>query len=103
MQVTIAAVLLLRRMRRLAARSWLISYGRFVLAALPAAAAGWLVYQLMGGDQGWTTTDKLLGALGTAIVCGVAFIVYLGVLALLRAPELRPVLDELQRFLPSGR
>ena len=102
-QVTIAAVLLRRRMRRLAARSWLVSYGRFVLAALPAAAAGWLVYQLMGGDQGWMTADKLLGALGTAIICAVAFVVYLGVLAVLRAPELRPVLGQLQRFLPRGR
>lgn len=102
-QVTIAAVLLRRRMRRLAARSWLVSYGRFVIAALPAAGAGWLVYLLMGGDHGWTTADKLFGALGTAIICAVAFAVYLGMLTLLRAPELRPVLAQAQRFLPTRR
>lgn len=102
-QVVIAALLLRRRMRWLGARSWLVSYGRFVLAALPAAGAGWLVYLLMGGDAGWTTADKLLGALGTAIICGVAFAVYLGALTLLRAPELRPVLSRLQRFLPGDR
>lgn len=102
-QVTIAAVLLRRRMRRLEARSWLVSYARFVAAALPAAGAGWLAYLLMGSDQGWTTTDKLFGALGTAIICAVAFVVYLGILTALRAPELRPVLSQLQRFLPSGR
>jgi putative peptidoglycan lipid II flippase len=102
-QVLIAALLLRRRMGRLHARAWLVSYGRFVLAAVPAAGAGWLVYLLMGGDEGWTTADKLLGALGTAIICAVAFVVYLGVLTLLRAPELRPVLDQLRRFVPGGR
>ena len=102
-QVIIATLLLRRRMRPLGARSWLVSYARFVIAALPAAGAGWLVYQLMGGDQGWTTADKLLGAIGTAIICGVAFVVYLGVLTLLRAPELRPVLALMQRFVPGRR
>ena len=57
----------------------------------------------MGGDEGWTTADKLFGALGTAIVCAVAFVVYLGVLTLLRAPELSPVLRLLQRFVPGRR
>lgn len=102
-QVLIATVLLKRRMRTLGVRAWVVSYARFVLAALPAAGAGWLVYVLLGGDAGWTTSDKLLGAVGTGIIGAASFAVYLGVLALLRAPELSPVMTLVRRMLSGGR
>lgn len=102
-QVVIATVLLRRRMGRLGVGRWIVSYGRFVVAALPAAAVGWLTYQLLGGVDGWTSSDKLLGALGTGIICVAAFVAYLAILALLRAPELKPALALAQRFLPGRR
>ncbi len=102
-QVVIASFLLKRRLGTLGATPWLVSYGRFVVAALPAAAAGWGTFLLLGGSDGWTTSDKLLGAIGTGIICVVSFAVYVGVLALLRAPELRPALALVQRFVPGRR
>jgi len=102
-QVVIATALLRRKMGSLGVRAWFTSYGRFVAAAIPATAAGWSTYLLLGGNEGWTVSDKLLGAVGTAIICVVAFLVYVGVLALLRAPELRPALTLVQRFLPGRR
>ncbi|MGP3533588.1 murein biosynthesis integral membrane protein MurJ [Microbacterium sp. RD1] len=99
-QVLLAAVLLHRRLGSVGTAEWLPSLGRFALAAIPAAAAGWGVYLLLGGDEGWTTADRLLGALGATIVGGVVLAVYLGILAVFRAPELTPAIGMLRRFLP---
>lgn len=103
-QVVIAAWLLHRRLGGLATLSWMRSIGRYALAAVPAAGAGRIVYQLLlGGDGGWTVSDKLLGAVGTGIVGLVSFVVYLGVLALFRTPELTPAIGMLRRILPRRR
>ena len=37
-------------------------------AAVPAAGAGWLTFLLLGGVDGWTVSDKLLGAVGAAVI-----------------------------------
>lgn len=102
-QVVIATFLLRRRLGTLGLRAWVTAYGRFILAAVPAAGAGWLTYALLGGDSGWTAADKILGAVGTGIIGAVSFGVYLGVLALLRAPELSPVMSLVRRMLPGRR
>lgn len=99
-QVVIATVLLHRRLGGIGTASWLASLGRFVLAAIPAAGAGWGVFLLLGGESGWTTADKLLGALGAAVIGSVVLAVYLGILAVFRAPELAPAVGMLRRFLP---
>lgn len=99
-QVVIATALLRRRLGSLGIRSWFVAYARFVVAAIPAAAAGWLTFELLGGVDGWTVSDKLFGAIGTAIIGAVALAVYLGVLAVLRAPELGPVMVLARRMLP---
>jgi putative peptidoglycan lipid II flippase len=99
-QVVIATVLLHRRLNGIGTAQWLGSIGRFVLAALPAAAAGFGVFLLVGGPDGWTTGDKLLGAIGAALIGGVVLVVYLGILAVFRAPELAPATAILRRFLP---
>ena len=67
-QVIVATWLLQRRLGGLRIGSWMLSLGRFALAAVPAAGAGWLTFLLLGGVDGWTVSDKLLGAVGTAII-----------------------------------
>ena len=100
-QLIVAVWLLQRRLGGLAIGSWMLSLGRFALAALPAAGAGWLTFQLLGGADGWTTSDKLLGALGAAIIGVVVLIVYALFLALLRVPELSTAMRIVRRLLPG--
>ncbi|WP_127473602.1 murein biosynthesis integral membrane protein MurJ [Microbacterium sulfonylureivorans] len=102
-QVIVATWLLQRRLGGLRIGSWMLALGRFALAAVPAAGAGWLTFQLLGGVDGWTVSDKLLGALGAAVIGSVVLVVYVGFLALLRAPELSTAVGLVKRFLPGGR
>ncbi|MFT2603719.1 hypothetical protein ACMWQW_27985, partial [Escherichia coli] len=80
--------------------AWLLALGKFALAALPAAAAGFGVLLLLGGFDGWTTSSSVAGAAGAAIVGLVVLAVYIGILAVFRAPELAPALALGRRFLP---
>jgi putative peptidoglycan lipid II flippase len=102
-QVIVATWLLHRRLGALRVGSWMLSLGRFALAAVPAGAAGWLTFQLLGGVAGWMVSDKLLGAVGAAIIGLVSLAVYAGFLALLRAPELSVATGLVRRFLPGRR
>ncbi|WP_426322771.1 murein biosynthesis integral membrane protein MurJ [Microbacterium sp. E-13] len=102
-QVIVATWLLHRRMGALRVGSWMLSLARFVLAAMPAAGAGWLTFQLLGGVAGWTVSDKLLGAVGAAIIGVVSIAVYVVFLALLRAPELSVATGLVRRLLPGRR
>ena len=96
-QVVVATALLHRRLGGIGVASWLPALGRFALAAVPAAAAGWGVLLLLGGPTGWTGSSVVAGAVGAAIVGTVCIAVYGGVLALIRAPELSPALAMLRR------
>ena len=58
-----------------------------------------LVYALLGGATGWMTSGQLLGALGAAIIGIVCLLVYVGMLALLRAPELAPAMGIARRLI----
>jgi putative peptidoglycan lipid II flippase len=100
-QTVVATWLLHRKIGGLRVRSWLAAIGRFAIAGIPAGLAGWGVLLLLGGPQGWTTADKLQGALGTGIIGIAVLVVYLGILALLRAPELAVAGSLLRRFLPG--
>ncbi|MEU1973206.1 murein biosynthesis integral membrane protein MurJ [Microbacterium sp. NPDC019599] len=97
-QVVVATWLLHRRLGGIGVGRWMLSLTRFAIAAVPAGAAGWGTFLLLGGVEGWTVSDRLLGAVGTAIIGAVAAVVYLAVLALLRAPELEVVKPLLQRL-----
>jgi putative peptidoglycan lipid II flippase len=100
----IVATWLLRRLRGdIGIGSWMLALGRFAIAGVPAAGAGWLTFVLVGGVEGWTTSSQLLGAVGAAIIGVVALVVYAGVLALLRAPELAVATQLVRRMLPGGR
>ena len=100
----IVATWLLRRLRGdIGIGSWMLALGRFAIAAVPAAGAGWLTFVLLGGVEGWTTASQLLGAVGAAVIGVVALVVYVGFLALLRAPELAVASQLVRRMLPGGR
>lgn len=102
-QLAIAVWILQRRLGDLAVGSWLFSLGRFILAAIPAAVVGWLVFLLLGGVDGWTTMSPLLGAVGAALIGLACAVVYVGMLALLRAPELAVATGIARRMLPGRR
>ncbi|MCM3778660.1 murein biosynthesis integral membrane protein MurJ [Microbacterium hydrocarbonoxydans] len=100
-QTVVATWLLHRKIGGLRVRSWLAAIGRFAIAGIPAGLAGWGVFLLLGGPEGWTTADKLQGAVGTGIIGIAVLVVYLGILALFRAPELAVAGSLLRRFLPG--
>ncbi|WP_314648269.1 murein biosynthesis integral membrane protein MurJ [uncultured Microbacterium sp.] len=100
-QTIVATWLLHRKIGGLKIRSWMSAIGRFALAGIPAGFAGWGAFVLLGGVEGWTMADKIQGALGTAIIGLVVVVVYLGILALLRAPELKAAGSLVRRFLPG--
>ncbi|MGC5223644.1 murein biosynthesis integral membrane protein MurJ [Micromonospora sp. DT81.3] len=102
LQVIVASWLLHRRLGDLGMRRTLLTLGRFTLAAIPAGAVGWLTFQLLGGVDGWTVADKLTGAIGTMLIGGACSLVYVAVLALLRAPELTTATDLARRLLKRG-
>jgi len=102
-QMLVAAFILNRRLHGIDARRVLRSYGVYLLAALPAAAAGVALLLALGGttEGGFAVASKLTAVLSMAIIGGVMGLVYLVVLALAKNPELRsvtgPVLKRLRR------
>lgn len=100
-QTVVAVWMLHRKIGGLEIRTWMSAILRFAIAAVPAGVAGWGVFLLLGGPTGWTTADKILGALGTCIIGVAVVVVYIGILALLRAPELKVAGTMLRRFLPG--
>lgn len=101
LQTIVATWLLHRKIGGLQIGSWMAAIGRFALAAVPAGLAGWGTFLLLGGVDGWTTSGQVLGAVGTAIIGLVVVVVYLALLALLRAPELKAAGSLVRRFLPG--
>jgi len=97
------AILLLRRKlgRPLGLGGAARAIGRFVVAALPAAAAGWFTFELLGGVGGWPASDRLPGFIAAAIIGAATLLVYIAFLALLRAPELQTAMRTVRRFLPG--
>ena len=100
-QTIVATWLLHRKIGGLQVSAWMAAIGRFAIAGIPAGFAGWGVFLLIGGVDGWFMSDKLQGALGTAIVGLAVLVVYLGILALFRAPELKVAGSLVRRFLPG--
>jgi len=101
LQTVVATWLLHRKLGGLRIRSWMSAIARFAVAGIPAGLAGWGVFALLGGTDGWTMDDKLQGALGTAIIGLVVVAVYVAILAVLRAPELKAASGLVRRFLPG--
>ncbi|APH46501.1 murein biosynthesis integral membrane protein MurJ [Microbacterium sp. 1.5R] len=100
LQMIVASWLLHRKIGGLQIRTWMTAVVRYAVAAVPAGFAGWGVFLLLGGPTGWTTSDKIQGAIGTCIIGLAVVVVYIGILAVLRAPELKVASGMLRRFLP---
>jgi putative peptidoglycan lipid II flippase len=88
-QFAVAARLLRRRIGPFVGSDLGRALTRYVVAALPALAAGVLVLAVTGGfSGGWTVSSRWGGFAGTVLIGLVVVVVYTGVLAALRAPEL---------------
>jgi putative peptidoglycan lipid II flippase len=74
---------------------------RFVIAAVPATAGGWLTFQLLGGVGGWAASDRLTGFVSAALIGVVTLVIYVALLLILRAPELQTAVRAVRRFLPG--
>jgi putative peptidoglycan lipid II flippase len=89
-QTLIAAFVLRRRLGGLDGLHVIRQFSIYLLATLPAAAAGIAITASFGGFSGGYAMSGFLPAILTmAIVGGVMLAVYVAVLALLRTPELR--------------
>ncbi|GAA3662604.1 murein biosynthesis integral membrane protein MurJ [Microbacterium marinilacus] len=104
-QVILATWLLRRRLGPLGVGGWVWALVRFTLAAIPAGAVAVAVYLLAGGAESWMLaadvdgiSGRLLGALGTAVLGGIAVVVYVATLAAFRAPELRTATGLVRRL-----
>ncbi len=106
-QTVVAAVLLRRRLgggggRRIARR-----FGAYLLATIPAAAAGvgilWLLGGLPGDGGGFAVSGRMPGLLSVAAIGLVSLGVYLGALALARVPEVRELGDLARRITGRNR
>lgn len=88
-QFAVAARLLRRRIGSFVGEELARSLVRYALAAVPALVAGLVVLAVTGGfADGWTVASRWGGFAGTVLVGLVVAVVYAGVLAALRAPEL---------------
>lgn len=74
-------------------------FGVFALVAIPAAAAGIGMLALLGGfdAHGFATAGRVEGFLATGAIGATVVAVFLALLAVLRAPELRWTLSFLKR------
>ncbi|GAB3633361.1 hypothetical protein GCM10027421_27140 [Microbacterium shaanxiense] len=96
-QTVIATILLRRKIGPLGLGATWWALCRFILLAIPAGAAGWGVFVLSGGANGWMLQGMIWGALGSALIGATSVVVYIGLLAVFRAPELRVAIDTVRR------
>jgi putative peptidoglycan lipid II flippase len=100
----VAALLLRRRMRRLGTGSIARAYGVFLIALVPATAAGIGLDFALGVFSGGFALSGIAQAIVSVAAIGAAMaVVYLAVLALLRSPELRELSAPVLRRLRPGR
>ncbi|WP_298865063.1 murein biosynthesis integral membrane protein MurJ [uncultured Microbacterium sp.] len=97
LQTVLATILLRRKLGPLGLMPTWLALLRFAVAAIPAGLAGYGVYLLSGGAQGWMLNSQLMGAVGSCVIGAVVAVVYAALLAVLRVPELRIALDAVRR------
>lgn len=96
-QTVVATVLLRRKLGPLGLGPTWRALLRFTLMAIPAGIAGFGLFMLAGGMDGWMMQDRVWGAVGAALVALVAGAVYLMLLAVFRVPELKTALRTIRR------
>jgi putative peptidoglycan lipid II flippase len=89
-QAVVGAVLLRRRLGG-GGIGIVRRFGVYALASLPSAVAGVGVLAALGGfaEAGFATAGRVEALVATALVGGAVILVFFGVLAVFRAPELR--------------
>ena len=101
-QALVAALLLRRRLGGVGGRRIAQRFGVYLLATIPAAAAGvgilWLLGGLPGDGGGFAVSGRIPGVVSVAAIGLVTGGVYLGVLALARVPEVRELGDLARRI-----
>ncbi len=106
-QAVVAALLLRRRLGGSGGTRIARRFGAYLLATIPAAAAGvgilWLLGGLPGDGGGFAVSGRIPGILSVAVIGLVSVGVYLGVLALARIPEVRELGGLAQRITGRGR
>ncbi|WP_333781458.1 murein biosynthesis integral membrane protein MurJ [Homoserinibacter sp. YIM 151385] len=109
-QAIVALLVLRRRLGGLDSARWISGFGRFALATIPAGLAGLLVLWPLGGlgltggagEPGvFATAHPVSSALSVGLVGAASLAVYLGVIALMRVPELRVMAGPILRRLPG--
>jgi putative peptidoglycan lipid II flippase len=94
-QAIVCAVLLRRRLGGGGGRRLVIRFATYLLATAPAAAAGIGILTLLGGlpadGGGFAVSGRFEGLASVIAIGAVSMAVYLGVLALLRVPEVREI------------
>lgn len=98
-QALLAAWLLKRRLGHIGSRGILGALVRFALAAVPAAAIGLGALWLFGGigEHSWALSGVLPAIVATAVIGAVTGLSYLGILVLVRTPEIEPALSAIRR------
>lgn len=101
-QAALAVVLLRRRLDGIDGPRLLRSFGSYLLAAVPAAAAGVGVLALLGGlapdAGGFAVRDRYTGAVSVVAIGAVSMGVYLAALAAARVPDVRDLGGVLRRL-----
>lgn len=100
-QTILGCLLLRRKIGSIRSRAWMPPLLRLAVCATPAGLAGWAAYLMLSGPEGWMVSSKIFGALGSVVIALVVIAVYMGMLALLRVPELALAGRALRRFLPK--
>jgi putative peptidoglycan lipid II flippase len=92
-QAVVAALLLRRRLGGVGGGRLVRRFGAYLLATIPAAAAGVGILYLLGGlpgdGGGFAVSGRVPGMVSVILIGAVSFGVYLAVLALARVPEVR--------------
>ena len=98
-QALVAALVLRKRLGHLDASRILRSYGVFVLASIPAAAAGVAMLIAMGGvtEGGFAVANVPSALVSMAVIGSVMAVVYAGVLIALRNEELGEIIRPIVR------
>lgn len=97
-QLGVAGAALRRKIGRLELGPALRSLVVFLIVGAIAGAAGWGVFQLLGGVGGWATSDRIVGIAAAGVIGMTTLAVYaLGLLAL-GVPEARSAVRMVRRF-----
>ncbi|SDQ55398.1 murein biosynthesis integral membrane protein MurJ [Microbacterium sp. cf332] len=98
-QLLLAVILLRRKIGALELTGAVRAILVFVVAGVPAAAAGWGTSVLMARVAGWSIETMPAALFGGAVIGLTTLVVYVLLLALLRAPELGTAVRAVRRIL----